>query len=92
MYYVYVLHSSKDKKLYIGSTPDLRLRIKKHNSGLVRSTKHRIPLKLIYYEAYQIKTDALRREKYLKSGGGRKELAAQLTNVFDKLKYTYSKN
>lgn len=91
MYYVYVLYSEKDKHLYIGSTPDLRLRLRKHNSGLVRSTKGRIPLKLIYYEAYILKTDSFRREKYLKSGGGRKELAKQLESYYSKIKYEFSK-
>lgn len=92
MYYVYILYSKKDKKLYTGSTPDLRLRFKKHETGLVRSTKNRRPLKLIYYEAYILKSDAIRREKYLKSGSGRKELSKQLDDIFDKLKYKYSKS
>jgi putative endonuclease len=91
MYYVYVLHSGKDGKLYVGSTPDLKKRLVKHQTGYVRATKNRRPLKLIYYEAYILRKDALRREKYLKSGGGRKELAEQLEGIFDKLDYQYSK-
>jgi putative endonuclease len=92
MHYVYVLHSTKDRKLYIGKTPDLKARIKKHKTGYVRSTKHRRPLKLVYYEAYILKKDAKRRERYLKSGGGRKELAKQLESIFDKIDYKYSKS
>ena len=84
MYYAYVLYSNKDKHLYIGSTPDLRKRILKHKTGRVRSTKNRRPLELIYYEAYILRVDALRREKYLKSGGGRKELSKQLDSYFYK--------
>jgi len=91
MYYVYVLYSEKDKHLYIGSTPDLKKRILKHNTGRVRSTKNRRPLKLIYYEAYILRRDTLRREKYLKSGGGRKELAKQLEKYFEKIGYEFSK-
>ncbi len=91
-YYVYILHSKKDKKLYIGSTPDLKLRIRKHQTGYVRSTKNRRPLELIYYEAYALREDALKREKYLKSGGGRKELARQLEYIFDKIDYRYSRD
>lgn len=91
MYYVYVLHSGKDGKLYVGSTPDLKKRLVKHQTGYVRATKNRRPLKLIYYEAYILRKDALRREKYLKSGDGRKELAEQLEGIFDKLDYQYSK-
>ncbi|MEK7186425.1 MAG: GIY-YIG nuclease family protein [Patescibacteria group bacterium] len=91
MFYAYVLYSEKDKKLYIGLTPDLKNRFKKHSTGLVRSTKNRRPLKLIFYEAYLLKSDCSRREKYLKSGGGRKELAKQLEDIFDKLGYNYSR-
>jgi putative endonuclease len=91
MYYVYVLYSNKDKHLYIGSSPDLRKRILKHKTGYVRSTKNRRPLKLVYYEAYELKIDAARREKYLKSGGGRKDLAKQLDSYFLKIGYEYSR-
>ncbi len=90
MYYVYVLFSKKDNKLYIGYSPDLKLRIRKHNSGLVRATKFRQPLRLIYYESYLEISDAKRREKYLKSGGGRRELAKQLEDIYHKLGYNYS--
>jgi putative endonuclease len=91
MYYVYVLFSEKDNKLYIGFTLDLKKRFYKHTSGFVQATKNRRPLKLIYYESYTLQADAKRREKYLKSGGGRKELAKQLETIFDKLGYYYSK-
>jgi putative endonuclease len=91
MYYVYVLYSKKDKRLYIGSTPDLKKRLHKHNYGSVISTKNRRPLELIYYEAYVLRSDSSRREKYLKSGAGRKELAKQLEDIYDKLRYNYSK-
>ncbi len=69
MYYVYVLQSFKDKRLYIGYTSNLRLRYKEHCEGLVKSTTNRKPLELIYYEAYKNEKDARNREKYLKSGG-----------------------
>lgn len=52
--------------LYIGSTCDLRKRIKEHNAGLVRSTKTRRPFELIYYEAYKSEIDARARESNLK--------------------------
>jgi putative endonuclease len=91
MYYVYVLYSEEDGHLYIGSTPDLKLRILKHKTGRVRSTKNRRPLNLIYYEAYLLRTDALRREKYLKSGAGRRELAKQLDSYFIKIGYPFSR-
>jgi putative endonuclease len=71
MYYTYVLQSEKDGNLYTGFTKDLKLRFEQHNDGLVESTRHRRPLRLIYYEACLCRDDALRREKYLKSFHGK---------------------
>lgn len=89
MYYVYILFSEKDSKLYIGSTPDLKSRIKKHNNGFVRATKHRRPLRLIYYEVYIIPSDAKHREVFLKGGKGHEELKIQLQGSFRKWKYRH---
>ena len=55
IYYTYVLKSSKDNKLYIGHTNNLKKRLVEHNKGVVDSTKSRRPLKLIYYEACLVK-------------------------------------
>lgn len=66
MYYVYILKSKKDLKLYFGSTNDLRRRFKEHNDGKVFSTKSRTPFVLIYYEAYKSEKDARKRESNLK--------------------------
>ncbi len=66
MFYVYILKSKKDNKLYIGYTDNLKRRMEEHNSGGNKSTKFRRPLELIYYEAYRSKADALIREKRLK--------------------------
>jgi len=56
MYYVYVLLSEKDKKQYVGYTKNLKLRFEQHVNGLVKSTKNRRPLKLIYYSPCEIAT------------------------------------
>lgn len=69
MFYVYVLQSKKDEKLYVGYTNDLRRRIREHDSGLNSSTKPRRPLELIYYEAYKSREDAEHREEMLKLFG-----------------------
>lgn len=69
MFYVYILKSKKDGKLYIGSTNDLRRRFKEHNDGKVHSTKSRAPFELRYYEAYFSEEDARRREHSLKKDG-----------------------
>ena len=66
MFYVYVLKSLKDNKLYIGYTNDLKRRFKEHNDGENVSTKSRRPFVLIYYEAYLSQKDAREREKKLK--------------------------
>jgi putative endonuclease len=73
-YYTYVLKSSIDSNLYIGWTDDLKSRIAKHNNGLVESTKNRRPLNLVYYEACSQKQKAIAREKYFKTGFGRRFL------------------
>ena len=70
MYYVYVLKSKVKNYLYIGSTSDLKHRFKEHNSGTEKSTKLYYTFKLVYYEAYVSKTDALIREHALKHHGG----------------------
>lgn len=72
MYFVYVLKSKKDNKLYYGFTDNLERRIKEHNDGKVNSTKSRIPFELIYFENTGNIREARKREKYFKSGFGRK--------------------
>ena len=74
-FYTYVLLSRKDRKLYIGSTHNLKKRLQEHARGEVTSTKNRRPLKLIHYEYFTNKEDAAAREKFLKSGYGHQQLA-----------------
>lgn len=89
-YYVYILLSGKDEKLYIGYTNNLKARLTKHKNGFVQATKNRRPLKLIYAEVYIDISDAKRREKFLKGGKGRNELKIQLQNTFSKVNYLHS--
>ncbi|MSU45209.1 MAG: GIY-YIG nuclease family protein [Candidatus Zambryskibacteria bacterium] len=70
MHYVYVLKSDKVDELYIGQTNDLKRRFIEHNAGKNISTKHKTPFKLVYYEAYQSKSDAKHREVMLKRFSG----------------------
>lgn len=88
-YYTYVLLSLKDNKLYYGFTNNLKLRIKQHSNGEVKSTKYRRPLELIYFEAcFEAclnKQDAIRREKYFKTYYGRMFLNKRLKNYFNLL-------
>jgi putative endonuclease len=69
MHYVYFIKSTKSNFCYIGYTNDLKRRINEHNSGKVISTKFYMPFKLIYYEAYSNKKDAILREHLLKHHG-----------------------
>ncbi len=70
MYHVYILKSKKDNKFYIGSTSDVAARLNYHNSGRQRSTRHRIPFSIVYEEAFNCKSEALKREKQIKSYKG----------------------
>jgi len=52
MYYIYILKSKKDGRTCVGYTNNLEERLKKHNSGQVKSTKYRQPLKLLFSEEF----------------------------------------
>ena len=76
------MKSDKYDDLYIGSTKDLKKRILEHNKGLVKSTKHKNPYVLIYYEAYKSESDARRRESMLKlRGQARRQLLSRLKDT-----------
>jgi putative endonuclease len=74
MFCVYLLRSFLTGEHYTGSTHNHEQRLGQHNDGLVRSTKHARPWELIYYEEYPTRAEAVRRERFLKSGQGREEL------------------
>ena len=67
IYFVYILYSCKDHKLYVGCTSNLENRLKEHNSRKVTATKNRVPLLIIYSEKFSNKADAFNRERFLKS-------------------------
>jgi putative endonuclease len=81
--YVYILESQKDNGWYTGYTSDLKKRLSEHQNGYTHSTKYRRPWKLIYYEACLSEADAIAREKYLKSGMGKRYLRNRLKKYFD---------
>ena len=75
MYYIYIMKSERNGKRYAGSTSKLPLdRVKDHNNGSNQFTRQNGPWNLIYSESFITKDEALRREKFLKSGQGRKWL------------------
>ena len=75
MYEVYILRSLKDFRTYTGYSEDARLRLTEHNKGKVKATRHRRPLKIIYIEKISTLSQAKSREKYWKSGAGRRKFA-----------------
>lgn len=89
MYYTYVLLSLRDGQFYTGYTSDLRKRLAEHNNGEAKATMHRRPLTLIYFEGCLDKRDAMRREKYLKSGSGKIYLRNRLRKYLEKVNYEY---
>ena len=77
-YFVYVLESEIDGRLYKGHTCDIDKRIKEHNSGKTKSTKGYKPWKLVYFEIFDTREEAVLREKYFKTGSGREFLKEKL--------------
>lgn len=81
MYYSYILLSSKSHLFYFGSTNDLHLRLKQHDSGLVKSTKPHLPWKLVWYGAFLTEKEARDFERYLKTGAGKAFAYKRLVGV-----------
>lgn len=77
-HYVYVLKSAADNRLYTGCTNNLRKRFKQHQNCEVTSTKNRLPVFLVYYEMCLSQDDVYRREKYLKTGMGKRYIKNRL--------------
>lgn len=84
-FYTYILYSYKDKGFYIGFTNNLKNRLTLHAKGQVIATKNRLPIKLIHYEYFINENDAKAREKFLKSGYGRKQFKEILKNTLKNL-------
>jgi len=83
MYYVYLLKTSNGQ-IYKGVTGDLKRRFAQHERGEERSTSRRRLLTLVGYEAYLLKSDAVRRERFLKTTEGRRLLHQQYRDVLEK--------
>ena len=66
MFDVYILQSQLDDSFYIGYSKDVFERLKGHNNGKTSYTKSKRPWKIVYYESYENKSDAIKRELFLK--------------------------
>ena len=78
--FVYVLRCN-DGKLYIGSTRDIGKRLQAHQTGRVKTTKHRRPVQILYKEELENYSAARKRELYLKTGTGRDWLKNMLERI-----------
>jgi putative endonuclease len=79
MFFVYILRSAITGRLYTGSTADVQDRLRRHNAGESKATRHGIPWTLIRAETFATRAEAVRRERYYKTGRGRGELDALLS-------------
>ena len=77
-YYVYVIKSAIDGRLYKGMTEDIERRLKEHNFGNQKSTKAFLPWRVVFYKEFNSRKEAREYEKYLKSGSGREFLKLYL--------------
>ncbi|HQW18348.1 MAG: GIY-YIG nuclease family protein [Bacteroidia bacterium] len=79
MFTVYVIYSQSHNVFYKGMTEDLERRLFQHNNGLLGNyTKNKAPWRLVYSETFLSKSDALKREKYFKTGAGRDFLKSKI--------------
>ncbi len=71
MFYAYVLLSLKNGILYKGSTENIDKRVEEHNSGVSKYTSKHLPWKLLHFEEFETRSEALMKEKWFKTGVGR---------------------
>ena len=68
MFYTYVLKSQVNNFIYVGSNANIQERLKRHNSGRVRSTKAYKPWELVQVENFPTRSEATKQELFLKTG------------------------
>ena len=81
VYFVYIIESEIDGTYYVGASQDPMARLEKHNSNHKGFTARKQPWKLVYTETYQNKTEALRREVFLKKQKSREFLETLITGT-----------
>ena len=78
MFYTYVLKSINCNYFYKGHCEDLEIRLNQHNSGMTASIKPYAPFKIVYFEEFATREEAIKRERYFKSAAGRKFLKKKI--------------
>jgi putative endonuclease len=81
-FFVYIIESKKDFSFYIGQTNDLDSRLSEHNDGLSKYTSSKIPWRLVYFEMYSTRSEAIKREKEIKLKKSKKYLLFLISNRF----------
>jgi len=81
-YWVYVLQLD-DGRRYVGHTNNLERRLREHQEGRSPFTRRHKPKQLLYYEKYDSRSDAMKREKFFKGGKGREWLIQKLSEQSD---------
>jgi len=87
MFYIYMLESTNYGTYYIGQTNNLSSRLKRHNTGQVASTKNKHPYKIVYFEEFKTRAEAMKREREIKKKYNT-ERRKKLILSFDKDKLT----
>ncbi len=80
-FFVYLIRSQVDGRLYKGQSTNLQRRIIEHNSGKTKSTKGFVPWDLIYFEKFETIEESIARERYFKTGSGREYLKTILSKI-----------
>jgi len=81
MFYAYVLQSLKDSTYYYGYSANPEARLENyHNKGFETHTSKKMPWKLVHKESFSTRAEAMRREKFFKSGKGREYIKGILKN------------
>ncbi len=70
MFWTYIIRSTQGYR-YIGQTGDLVRRLSDHNTGRNHATKHGSNWKFLHIEQFETRSEAVKRERWLKSGVGR---------------------
>jgi len=81
MYYVYILKSLKDNSYYIGQTSNLENRVEQHNRGKSSYTKRKSPWKLVHYEKFHSRKEAMKRERDIKRKKSRKYIDNLISTI-----------
>ena len=78
--WIYILKSERDGIHYVGSTQNVEERLRRHNQGDYRFTKGYRPWRLVFKESVKSRSEAVKRERFLKTGIGRNELRKLINN------------